>query len=51
MDLSDRHAIFVGFKLDTGLRRQLEAISGPDRRYVSADESTFMRISHLGEEL
>ncbi len=51
MDLSDRHAIFVGFKLDTGLRRQLEAISGPDRRYVSADESTFLRICHLGEEL
>ena len=49
MNLDDRSPIFVGFKLDGQLRRQLEAISGADRRYVSTEDSTFLRICKLGE--
>ena len=48
--LSEGTPIFVGLKLETGLRRQLEAISGPDRKYVSSEDSTFLRICKLGED-
>ena len=51
MELSDRHPVFIGFKLDGSLRRQLEAISGPDKRYVSTDESDFLRICSHGQDL
>ena len=50
MKLDDGTPIFVGFKLDGQLRRQLESISGADRRYVSTDDSTFLRICRLGED-
>jgi len=50
VELSDRHPVFIGFKLDGSLRRQLESLSGPDRRYISTDESDFLRIcSHAGD--
>jgi hypothetical protein len=42
--------IFIGFKLDGSLRRQLEALSGPDRRYVSPDDTTFLMICKKGSE-
>ncbi len=44
MELSDRHPIFIGFKMDGSLRRQLDSLDGPDKRYVSKEESTFLRI-------
>jgi hypothetical protein len=49
LDLLVDQPIFIGFKLDTSLRRQLEAIAGPDRKYVSAEDSTFLRICRVGE--
>ncbi len=49
MKLDDKSPIFVGFKLDGQLRRQLESITGADRRYVSKDNSTFLLICKLGE--
>ena len=49
IELQGEQAIFVGFKLETSLRRQIEAITGPDKRYVSVDDSTFLRICTLGE--
>ena len=42
MKLSSVQPIFVGFKLDGSLRRQLEGLSGTERRYVSLDDSTFL---------
>ena len=42
MKLSSVQPIFVGFKLDGSLRRQLEGLSGPERRYVSQDDTTFL---------
>ena len=51
MELSDRNKLFVGLKLDTGLRRQLEAVSGPDRKYVSGEDPAFLRIVSLGDDL
>ena len=51
MELSDRNKLFVGLKLDTGLRRQLESVSGPDRKYVSGEDPAFLRIVSLGNDL
>lgn len=49
IELAGHQPIFVGFKMETGLRRQIEALSGPDRKYVSADDSTFLRICRIGD--
>ena len=51
LELLEHQPIFVGFKLDTGLRRQVEALEGPDRKYVSRDDSTFLRLCRLGDDL
>ena len=51
MELSDRNKLFIGLKLDTGLRRQLEAVSGPDRKYVSGEDPAFLRIVSFGDDL
>jgi len=50
VELSERHAIFIGCKMDGQLRRRLESLSGPDRKYVSSDDSTFLRICRLGSD-
>jgi len=47
--LSTEHPLFVGFKLDGSLRRQLQGLTGPDRRYVSADDSTFLLMCRKDE--
>jgi hypothetical protein len=47
----DHHPIFVGFKPDGSLRRQLESLSGPDKKYVSADEATFLSLCKLGDDV
>ncbi|MCP3982555.1 MAG: hypothetical protein GY716_24965 [bacterium] len=51
MELTERNPIFVGFKLDSNLKRQLQNLSGPDSRYVSVDESEFLRLCSHGEDL
>jgi hypothetical protein len=48
--LDDQTPIFIGFKLDGQLRRQLDSVSGADRRYISSEDSTFLRICRLGED-
>ena len=50
LDLADQQPIFIGFKMETSLRRELEALTGPDTKYVSADDSTFLRICQLGDK-
>lgn len=50
MRLNDRSPIFVGCKMDSQLRRQLASVTGPDRRYVSADDPSFLMICRLGED-
>ena len=42
MELSDKHPIFIGFKLDGTLRHQLDTLTGPDRKYVSHEDATFL---------
>jgi hypothetical protein len=50
VELSDRNPIFIGHKLDNSLRRRIEALTGADRRYVSTEDSTFLRICRLGSD-
>lgn len=50
MLLSERHPIFIGYKMDGPLRRRLEGLTGPDKKYVSSEDSTFLRICRLGED-
>lgn len=51
MELSTAHPIFVGFKLDGSLKRQLESLTGPDRKYVSDADSTFLRLCRRGDDV
>ena len=51
MELSERHSLFVGFKLDSSLGRQLDSLEGPNRQYVSRDNSTFLRLCTLGKDV
>jgi hypothetical protein len=48
--LSSKQPIFIGFKLDGSLRRQLEALSGSERRYVSLDDTTFLMMCKKGTD-
>ena len=50
MKLSSVQPIFVGFKLDGSLRRQLEGLSGSERRYVSPDDTTFLMMCKKGSD-
>jgi hypothetical protein len=49
-ELLDDQPIFIGFKMDGALSRQLRSLAGPERRYVSTDSSDFLRICRLGEQ-
>jgi hypothetical protein len=51
VELSERHPIFIGFKMDGSLRRQLNSLDGPDARYVSRTDSSFLRICNRGDDL
>jgi len=51
LELAPTAPIFIGFKLDSSLRRQVESLSGPDRRYVSADDPTFLMLCRRGEDV
>lgn len=50
MQLSEEHSLFVGFKLDGGLKRQLESLEGPDRKYVSSEEFEFLTLCRRGAD-
>jgi len=49
VELTDRYPIFIGFKLTTSLKRELEALEGSDSKYVSRVDSSFLMICTLGE--
>ena len=49
MELESGQSIFVGFKMDGPLRRQLQGLVGPNRTYVSHEDTTFLTICRMGE--
>lgn len=44
-------ALFIGFKVDSRLRMQLESLKDADKQYVSEEGSTFLHLCGLGEDL
>lgn len=51
LELLDDRPIFIGFKVSGSLKRQLESLSGPDKKYLSEEDSTYLRICWMGEDL
>jgi len=45
------HPIFIGFKADTALRQKLETLSSAERQYVSDQDSSFLSLCMLGDDL
>ena len=43
--------LFIGFKVDAQLKGKLDTLPDTDRRYVSSESSTFLRICGVGEDL
>jgi hypothetical protein len=51
LELLIHQPIFIGFKVDSGLRRHLESLSDWDKRYISSEDSTFLRFCRVGEDI
>ena len=43
--------IFIGFKADNNLRQHLEALSDFDKKYFSREDSTFLRVCRVGDDI
>ena len=43
--------IFVGFKAGRALRQLLESLGSAEKKYVSSEDSTFLRLCGIGEDL
>ena len=43
--------IFIGFKASSALRRVIDSLGVADKKYVSPDDSTFLRLCRVGDDL
>lgn len=51
LQLLGDHPIFIGVKADTALRQKLEELSPANQQYISAGDSSFLRLCRLGDDL
>jgi len=51
LELLIHQPIFIGFKADNSLRRHLESLSDIDKKYFSGEDSTFLRVFRVGEDI
>ena len=51
MELLIHQPIFIGFKADNNLRQRLESLSDIDKKYFSPEDSTFLRLCRVGEDI
>jgi hypothetical protein len=51
LELLIHQPIFIGFKADNNLRQHLETLSEFDKKYLSPEDSTFLRVCRMGEDL
>jgi len=51
LELLIHQPIFIGFKADSSLRLLLESLSDSDKKLISAEDSTFLRICRVGEDI
>jgi len=49
VELSEQQLIFVGFRLEGSLRHQVKHLVGPDQKYVSQEDFTFLTICRKGD--
>jgi len=45
------HPIFIGLKADPALRQKLEALSPANQQYISAKDSSFLRLCRLDDDV
>jgi len=43
--------IFIGFKASRALRHLLESLGSAERKYVSSEDSTSLRLCHIGDDV
>lgn len=43
--------IFIGFKASRALRHLLDSLGSAERKYVSSEDSTSLRLCHIGEDV
>ena len=43
--------IFIGFKAGSSLRHLLDSLGNSDKKYVSSDDSSFLRLCRIGDDL
>jgi len=51
LELLIEEPIFIGFKAGRALRQVLESLGNADKKYVSSEDSTFLRLCSVGEDL
>ena len=51
LELLIHQPIFIGFKADSGVRKLLESLGDADKKYISAEDSIFLRICRVGEDI
>src|SRR5437899_7848363 len=51
LELLLHHPIFIGFKADNNVRQHLDSLSDIDKKYFSGEDSTFLRVFHVGEDI
>jgi len=51
LELLIHQPIFIGFKADNNLRQHLESLSDSDKKYFSREDSTFLRVCRVGEDI
>jgi len=51
LELLIHQPIFIGFKADNSLRQHLESLSDSDKKYFSGEDSTFLRVCRVGEDI
>lgn len=51
LELLIHQPIFIGFKADSRLRQHFESLCDSDKRYISDEDSTFLRFCRAGEDI
>jgi hypothetical protein len=51
LELLVNQPIFIGFKADNNLRQHLESLNDFDQKYFSPEDSTFLRLCRIGEDI
>ena len=51
LELLIHQPIFIGFKADNNVRQHLESLNVLDKQYFSPEDSTFLRVCRVGEDI